>query len=205
MMKKIFFVLAPLALIGSIAFTTSETLPIGARLPLADYQMANVKTGYFTSVKQEARENGVLVMFSSNNCLSVQKILSRTLEAADFAQKNKIGVIFVNSNEAQRNGSESYEAMKNYFNANKFDWSYVVDAKNALANAFGANVTPEFFLFDKNMNLVYHGAMDDNLNESESVSHKHLQEALSEVSLGKPVSVTGSTITGCPINRLVAD
>lgn len=57
MMKKIFFVLAPLALIGSIAFTTSETLPIGARLPLADYQMANVKTGYFTSVKQEAREN----------------------------------------------------------------------------------------------------------------------------------------------------
>jgi len=204
-MKKIFFILAPLALVFSFAFVTSETLPIGARLPMADYQMANVKTGYFTSVKQEARENGVLVMFSSNNCLAVEKIKSRTLDAAEFAQKNNIGVVFVNSNEAQRNGTESYDAMKAYFNANKYDWSYVLDAKNALANAFGANFTPEIFLFDKNMTLVYHGAIDNNLNESGAVTHKHLLEALSAVSANKPVSVTESPVTGCAINRLMSD
>jgi len=193
-MKKIFFILAPLALVFSFAFVTSETLPIGARLPMADYQMANVKTGYFTSVKQEARENGVLVMFSSNNCLAVEKIKSRTLDAAEFAQKNNIGVVFVNSNEAQRNGTESYDAMKAYFNANKYDWSYVLDAKNALANAFGANFTPE-----------YHGAIDNNLNESGAVTHKHLLEALSAVSANKPVSVTESPVTGCAINRLMSN
>ena len=56
-----------------------------------------------------------------------------------------------------------------------FDWYYVVDKNSVMADIFGANRTPEVFLFDKNSKLAYHGAIDDNPGDAEGVKPLHLK------------------------------
>ena len=71
-----------------------------------------------------------------------------------------------------------------------------------MADAFGANRTPECFLFDNNGKLAYHGAIDDNPSDAGSVSRKHLKEAINESVTGKEVTVKQSKSVGCSIKRL---
>jgi hypothetical protein len=71
-----------------------------------------------------------------------------------------------------------------------------------MADAFGANRTPECFLFDKNGKLVYHGAIDDNPSDASAVTRKHLIIAIDAIKEGKEVSVKESRSVGCTIKRL---
>ena len=151
-------------------------LPIGSDIPLADVKMKDI-TGREVSLKEARKKAGLLVMFSCNTCPYVVKNQQRTRDIAAYALKNDIGVILVNANEAQRDGDDSFEAMKQYAKDQGYNWYYVVDQKNALADAFGATRTPENFLFNKEGKLVYHGAIDDNPEEAD-VTRKHLREAV---------------------------
>jgi hypothetical protein len=92
--------------------------------------------------------------------------------------------------------------MKNYAKAQAYNWYYAVDKNNELADAFGANRTPECFLFDKNGKLVYHGAIDDNPTDEGSVNRHHLKEAINELVNGKDVSVKETKSVGCNIKRI---
>ena len=70
-----------------------------------------------------------------------------------------------------------------------------------LADAFGANRTPECYLFDKDLKLVYHGAIDNNPADAGNVSRKHLQIAIDEMATGKDVAIKESKSVGCTIKR----
>lgn len=199
-MKKILFILAPLAIAAGMAFTIGDPLTIGSKMPKADTKMKDV-SGREISMKDAAKENGVLVMFSCNTCPYVIKNQGRTISISDFAQKMKVGVIILNSNEAQRDADDSYEAMQAYAKDQHYNWSYVVDKDHEVADAFGANRTPECFLFDKNMTLVYHGAIDDNPSDASAITRNHLKEAIKEMAGGKDISVKESRSVGCTIKR----
>jgi peroxiredoxin len=198
-MKKI-VLLCSLAFVALVSFAPFAELPIGATMPLADVKMKDV-SGKEVSLKDAVRKNGVLVMFSCNTCPYVKKNQQRTRDIAAYAMKNDVGVILVNSNAAERDGDDSFEAMKEYAKEQKFNWYYVVDDANKLADAFGATRTPENFLFNKEGKLVYHGAIDDNPNES-SVQRKHLWLAMDEMLNGKDVSLTKTRSVGCGIKRV---
>ena len=107
----------------------------------------------------------------------------------------------MNSNEGQRTDDDSYAAMQSYAKDQKYKWNYVVDENHVVADAFGANRTPECFLFDKNMTLVYHGAIDDSPSDISTIKRNHLQEAINEMAAGKDVSVKESRSVGCTIKR----
>ncbi|MFL5809275.1 MAG: thioredoxin family protein [Flavisolibacter sp.] len=200
-MKKLILSLSVLATIGLLSFTYVRELPIGADLPKADVKLKDI-SGKEVSLKEAAGKNGLLVMFSCNTCPYVVKNQARTKEICKFALENNIGVILVNSNEAQRGDDDSFDAMKAYAKEQGYTWYYVVDAKSELADAFGANRTPESFLFNKDAKLVYHGAIDDNPSDPGHVNRKHLKEALGELLNGKEVTVKTSRSVGCNIKRL---
>ena len=183
-----------------LSFMPVSELPIGSDMPLADVKMKDI-TGKEVSLKEARKKNGLLVMFSCNTCPFVIKNQQRTKEISAYALKNDIGVVLINSNEGQRSDDDSYEAMKQYAKDQGYNWYYVVDEKSALADAFGAKRTPENFLFNKEGKLVYHGAIDDN-PEEESVTRKHLREAVDEMIKGKDVSVKTSKSVGCAIKRI---
>lgn len=175
-------------------------LPIGADMPKADFEMKDI-SGKKVTLKDAKKKNGLLVMFSCNTCPYVVKNQERTKEISAYALRNEIGVVIVNSNEAQRESDDSFEAMKTYAKEQGYNWYYVVDEKSELADAFHANRTPENFLFNKDGKLAYRGAIDDN-PDATSVTRKHLWEAINETVNGKPVTTTTSKSVGCTIKRL---
>jgi peroxiredoxin len=199
-MKKIFLSLLAVASIGAMAFTISEVLPIGSTMPKADVKLKDI-SGTEISIKEVTKENGVLVMFSCNTCPYVIKNQQRTVDIAAYAQKNNVGIIILNSNEGQRNDDDSYAAMKTYAKQQNYNWNYVVDKNNEIADAFGANRTPECFLFNKDLKLVYHGAIDDNPSDAAKIKRHHLKEAINELTAGKDISVKESRSVGCGIKR----
>lgn len=200
-MKKILFSFLAVAALAAMAFSFGEPLQIGSKMPKADLKMQNT-AGSSTSMKDALQPNGVLVMFSCNTCPYVIKNQERTLAISAYATKNKIGVIILNSNEAYRNDDDSFDAMKSYAKDQGYSWNYVVDKNHEVADAFGANRTPECFLFNKNLVLTYHGAIDDSPSDVSAVKRMHLQEAINEMVAGKDVSVKESRSVGCTIKRL---
>jgi len=200
-MKKSIITLLLLPAVALLASTTLEPLPIGSNLPKADNKLKDI-SGKEITLKSVARENGLLVMFSCNTCPVVINNQSRTNEICQFALKKNVGVVLLNSNEANRSSSESLKAMQDYAKAQAYSWIYAEDKNNELADAFGASRTPECFLFNKEGKLVYHGAIDDNPSDAGSVKRHHLQEAINEMSTGKEVTVKTSKSVGCSIKRI---
>ena len=200
-MKKILFAAFPVVALAMALNTAIEPLPLGSSLPGTDIKMKDV-TGKTTTLKDAKTDKGLLVMFSCNTCPYVVKNQARTKEACKYATENGIGVAIINSNEANRSGADSYDAMKEYAKEQGYNWHYLVDEKSTIADAFGANRTPEVFLFDNNGKLVYHGAIDDNPSDAGAVSRKHLLAAIDEMKTGKEVSVKESKSVGCGIKRL---
>ena len=199
-MKKILIPVAVALACITMAFTTGDPLPIGSKMPKAEMKLKDI-SGKEVTIKDVKKENGVLVMFSCNTCPYVVKNQQRTIAAGDYAQKMNIGFIVLNSNEALRSNEDSYDAMKSYAKDQKYNWNYVVDKNNEVADAFGANRTPECYLFDKNLKLVYHGAIDDNPSDPSHVKRNHLKEAINELVAGKEITVKESRSVGCSIKR----
>jgi hypothetical protein len=147
-MKKIFIAALAVASLAMAAFTVATELPIGADMPKGNYKMKDISGKYIT-LNEVKKENGILVMFSCNTCPYVIKNQQRTVEVSNYALSKKIGVVLVNSNEAQRDGDDSFAAMQQYARVQGYQWHYSVDEGSQLADAFGANRTPECFLFNK--------------------------------------------------------
>ncbi|MFY7899722.1 MAG: thioredoxin family protein [Chitinophagaceae bacterium] len=179
-----------------------QSLPIGTKAPLTEQTMKDVSSK-MVSIKDAMMANGVLVMFSCNTCPYVIKNQDRTKSIANYAIQNKLGVIILNSNEAQRNADDSFEAMKNYAKAQGYNYYYVVDENAAVANAFGATRTPEIFLLNKEGTIIYKGAIDDNPADATQVKSIFLKEAIDELVSGKPITVKESKSIGCTIKRKV--
>lgn len=199
-MKYIALVTIGIILFAFIPTKKSEPLAIGAALPNATTPLTNIDSKEIT-MQQAAKVNGLLVMFSCNTCPYVIKNQERTVAIAKFAQQNNVGVIILNSNEALRSDADSYKAMQEYYKAQNYQWPYVLDANSVMADAFGATRTPECFLFNKELILTYHGAIDDNPADATNITRNHLEIAITEQVNGKEISTKTTRSVGCTIKR----
>lgn len=199
-MKTLYFSAAVVLTSFLFAFNSIDPLPIGGKLPQSSVAVKDI-SGKTITLADAVGKSGLLVMFSCNTCPYVIKNQERTAEVCAYAKKNNLGVIVLNSNEANRSSSESFTAMQQYAKNQKYNWYYAVDENNVIADAFGANRTPECFLFNPKQELVYHGAIDDNPSDAGNVTRHHLQSAIDELLAGKEVSVKESRSVGCGIKR----
>lgn len=192
----------PLLIVIAFAFAPlTEELAIGASIPKADLKMKDVTTGKEISLNAGKTAKGLLVMFSCNTCPYVKLSESRIKEAQDFTRANGIGMVVVNSNEAQRDGDDSEAEMKTYAAAQGFSAPYVLDVKSELADAFGASRTPQVFLFDAAGTLIYKGAIDDNVKDPKAVTKPYLKDALNALLKGAKPEVKETKSIGCTIKR----
>lgn len=197
-MKLLFSVLLFMCVISSLH--AQDILNPGDPMPKGDLRVKDV-SGSLISLNEVKSAGGILVMFSCNTCPYVIRNQPRTNEICQFAQEKGIGVILLNSNDGNRSGGDSFAEMQEYAKSQNYKWKYAVDSHSEIADAFGANRTPECFLFDGNLKLVYHGAIDDNPTNESQVKRKHLKEAITELTAGKDVSVKSSRSVGCTIQR----
>ncbi len=200
-MKKILFATFPALMMAAAVLGPIDPLPLGSPIPKPEFKMKDI-SGKEVSLGDAKTGKGLLVMFSCNTCPYVIKNQTRTYEVLKYAKGMGVGVAVLNSNEGMRDNEDSYEAMKSYAKEQGYHWNYLVDQNSTLADAFGANRTPECFLFDAGGKLVYHGAIDDNPNNAEAVTRKHLMTAIDEMNSGKEITVKNSRSVGCTIKRL---
>lgn len=205
-MKKTLKVFSVIALVAfaTAAFkpvvTVNPELEIGAAIPKTDLKMMDV-SGKEVALTDVKKEKGLLVIFSCNTCPFVKLSERRIKESVELASKNNIGVIIINSNEAQRSEEDSFDAMKKYAASQDFKCSYVVDKNSELADAFGATRTPHCFLFDKK-GLVYRGAIDDNVKDENTAKEHYLKDAIEAVGKGGAVKTNSTKSVGCSIKRI---
>ncbi len=131
-----------------------KQLQIGDKLPTSDIVMKGVNN-YSTTLKNEVKENGLMVVFSCNTCPYVLAWEDRYNILASNSEAHKIGFIAINSNEAKRSNEDSFEAMEKKAKDFDYKFPYVVDKNHVVADAFGATKTPDVFLFNSDMVLVY--------------------------------------------------
>lgn len=203
-MKNLFLGLLVFASMTVSAGQKVKMLQIGDKAVLTDVEM-KATSGKMLSVDDVKGKNGVLVLFSCNTCPFVMRWEGRYPEIKKIADENGIGMIVVNSNYQNRDGVDSYEAMKQHAEQHGYDFPYVVDKDSRLANAFGGQTTPHAFLFNADMKLVYKGRIDDNAESAADVKQPYLINALKAVGSGQQVAVTETQPQGCSIKRKLSE
>ena len=202
--------IAALSALTLMAFTPHGELKdmnIGDALPMADHPMMDVSGKEF-NLKQLDAKNGLLVVFTCNTCPFVvgsegsEGWEGRYPELGVFARQNGVGLALVNSNEAKRAMGDGLEDMKAHFTEKKYTHYYLLDKGHAVADAFGARTTPHVFLFDKDMKLVYKGAIDDNVESASKVQVPYVRNAITNLAAGKPIDPGTTRNIGCSIKRV---
>jgi len=192
------------ALVALIPFTGlaqgADKLNPGDDLPGMETTLKNAN-GAPVSLKGAAKTNGLLVMFSCNTCPFVIKNQPITKKVMDYANAHNIGMVIINSNEAQRGDEDSYQAMVKYAKTQHYSVPYVVDENSRLADLFGAGHTPEVFLFNNKNKLVYRGAMNDNPSDPDGYKKMYVEDAINAMIAGKEVNPKSTKSIGCGIKR----
>lgn len=186
--------------ISAYAQQPVKSIEVGEALPMADVKMKAVGDKQ-VSLDGEKTANGLIVMFSCNTCPYVVKSQARTQEIMAYARERKLGMVIINSNEAKRDGEDSYKAMTKYAKEQGYTVPYVVDDRSALADAFGATRTPEVFLFDGRGVLMYKGAMEDNPASPAESTKFFLRDAIDRIMAGALPEPASTKSIGCSIKR----
>ena len=202
-LHRLVYVLLILLAVGFLAFLPIEDkladrLEIGAKAPLTDVEVTDV-SGEVLTLEEVAGENGLLVNFSCNTCPWVEAWEDRYNPITKMAEENGIGVIMLNPNAAIRNDGESMDDMQARAKSSNYDFYYALDEQAKLAEAFGATRTPDIFLFNSNMELVYTGAIDDNAKSAEEVDQPYLKNAIQNLVAGKEIDPKTTKALGCTI------
>jgi peroxiredoxin len=151
------------------------------------------------SFAEYSGKNAVAVIFSCNHCPYVRAWEDRMVQMqADYDMKG-VQLIAINANDASKYPDDSFEKMKERAKEKHFNFPYLHDESQQVARAYGAERTPEVFLFDKAGTLTYHGAIDDNYDEPKAVKVKFLREALDATLNGNVPAKTETKPVGCTI------
>ncbi|MDG2370627.1 MAG: redoxin domain-containing protein [Flavobacteriales bacterium] len=208
-MKKISISTLLVIIITSLSFSIKDSIKsieIGTKAPMSELKLKDV-SGNEYSLENLKNENGLLVVFSCNSCPFVignQKTEGwegRYNEIYKIALSNNIGMTLINSNEAKRDGADSFDKMIERSNKMSYKSYYLMDKNNVLADAFGASTTPHIFLFNNDLKLVYKGAIDDNVDSKEQVKSKWLSDAMINLGLGNTINPSVTRNSGCSIKR----
>lgn len=138
--------------------TASTMLPIGTQAPdfaLPDYDGRTFSRDAFRGKK------GLLVVFMCNHCPFVKHVAPELAKIADEYQAKGIAVVGISSNDVATHPDDAPAKMKQEAAAQGYRFPYLYDETQAVAQAYRAACTPDFFLFDSDFALYYRGQMDD--------------------------------------------
>ena len=134
-MKKVIFVCILVATAMVSTAGNNGKLGIGDKPVYTEVKMDDV-SGSKISLADVKKENGLLVLFSSNTCPFVMQWEGRYPDLKAWADKNKVGMVVLNSNHQKRDGDDSFEAMKKHAKEKGYNFYYALDDQSLIANTF---------------------------------------------------------------------
>lgn len=172
-------------------------LPLGTKAP--DFQLTDT-TGKTVSLADFKGASALAVVFMCNHCPYVKHIRSGLAQVARDYSKRGVGVVGISSNDVENYPADSPAKMAEEVKAAGYTFPYLYDESQAVAKAYRAACTPDFYLFDKDQRLVYRGQLDDSRpGNGVPVTGRDLRMALDSVLAGKAVPAAQKPSIGCNI------
>ena len=150
--------------------------------PAIDFNLPGVDGEHWT-LEKAAGENGLLVMFICNHCPYVKSIRDRIVrDTKELRDNHGINSIAIMSNDPTEYEADSFENMKAISDEFNFPFPYVIDETQAVAKAYGAVCTPDFFGYNASMALQYRGRLDESKKQAASADvRRDLYESMVEI------------------------
>lgn len=180
-----------------MVLTPSTMLELGTVAPDFSLPGTNGKT---TSLADFSGKKALLVVFMCNHCPYVIHLKSALATFARDYQSKGLAVAGINSNDVENYPDDSLEKMAQDVAELGYGFPYLLDESQAVAKAYQAACTPDFFLFDKNRVLVYRGQFDDSRPKNNvPVTGKDLAAAVEACLAGQPLAREQLASMGCNI------
>lgn len=181
-------------------------VPLGSLLKSPNTVFKNAN-GPNSSLMQESKQNGLIVVFSCNTCPFVvgsnhfpgwEKQYN---DLFNTAIKNKIGFVLINSNEAKRQGDDAFEKMESHAKENNYKMGYFLDENSSLANDLLAKTTPHVFFYNAKFELIYTGSIDNIWDGKRKKERYYLKDAINSHVNSKKIKPASTPPKGCSIKR----
>jgi peroxiredoxin len=180
-----------------MALTPSTMLPLGTAAP--DFRLPDTD-GRLVSLSDFREAPVLLVGFICNHCPYVKHIRHELAKLASEYRQKGVAVVGINSNDAVNYPDDRPEMMVREKAEVGYTFPYLYDESQAVAQAYQAACTPDFYVFDRNRKLVYRGQLDASRpGNAIPVTGKDLRVALDAVLAGRPISDDQRPSMGCNI------
>ncbi len=180
-----------------MARTASTMPPLGMLAP--DFRLPDTE-GHVIGLQDAKGAKGFLVMFICNHCPFVIHIRPQLAAVTAEYQRKGIAVFGINSNDVENYPADSPAKMKEERRNAKYEFPYLYDETQSVARAYQAACTPDFYLFDAQLRLVYRGQFDDSRPGSGApVTGSDLKRAMDDVLAGRKPDFDQKASLGCNI------
>ena len=196
-MRKLFLSLAALAMVASpaLAGEFNKKIDVGQKAPSFSGIPAVMAEQDATISLEDTKEDVVVLVFLANHCTVITAYEDRIIDLANELKGKSVKFIGVSVN---RMASDRLPAIKDRVKEKGYNFVYGFDESQKIGKAYGASVTPEFFVLDKDRVIRYTGALDDNMNESKATK-TYVKDAVNALLNGETIEVTESQPKGCGI------
>lgn len=179
-----------------MALVESQEIPLGT--PMPSFHLKD-PFGRAHAGDELFGDQGLLVVFTCNHCPYANAQWPRVVGLARFGRRIGINTVAINANIHPDYPADAPAKMKDKIAELGIDFPYLVDDTQDVARAFGAQCTPDPFLFDAGRRLVYHGRIDDSWRDEAGVTRQELREAMENLVAGRPISQQQHPAMGCSI------
>ena len=181
-----------------MALTPSTMLALGTAAP--DFDLPDVVSGKRVSLTTFAGKTALLVIFICRHCPYVQHIKEELGRLGkDYAGKSA-AIVAISANDAKNYPDDAPASLQAFAQEEGFTFPFCYDESQAVAQAYTAACTPDFFLFDATRRLVYRGQLDESRpGNGQPVTGRDLRAAMDAVLAGRPVDPDQRPSIGCNI------
>ena len=181
-----------------MSLTPSNMLPLGTKTP--DFEILNPVSSNKIKLQDIKGEKGTVIMFICNHCPFVKYVNNELVAIANEYLNKGIGFIAINSNDVINYPEDSPIEMIKTAKENKYPFPYLFDETQEVAKAYDAACTPDFYLFDNQLKLVYRGQLDGSRpGNNIEITGTDLRLAIDYVLCNTQQKVTQKPSMGCNI------
>ena len=181
-----------------MALTPSTMLPLGTLAP--DFQLPEALTGKFVSLSDFPSTDLLLVIFLSNHCPYVKHLRQALAIFVQERQSRGLSAVGINANDVLRYPDDSPERMVGEVKLAGYTFPYLFDESQAIAKAYRAACTPDFFLFGRDRRLIYRGQFDGSRpGNGVPLSGADLKAAVEAALRDEPIPSLQKPSMGCNI------
>ena len=181
-----------------MAATPTIQIPLGFEAP--DFNLLEPISGEYKSLDDLKSDKATIIMFICNHCPFVKYVNKQIVEIANVYDKLGIKFIAISSNDVENYPEDSPERMKKVALEEKYPFPYLYDESQKVARNYDAACTPDFFVFDKNKELVYRGQLDDSRPGNDiPLNGKDIREVFESIINSRSITINQKPSIGCNI------